>query len=178
MRGFTKRADQCRFCRCCRCLTRIVAIGFDEVACRDHAGDLETFANAELPPGWSWELILSTGPQRRGWHDIDVRRPASRAPVEIAARPARTVVPVLSREERDVMRHALGIEQGPDGRDRFRHRNHFATAADDPVWVGLQARGLAGIVRRSTPTFPSATWHVTPAGRVLVGAQLDDRGDG
>ncbi len=170
--SFAKRADQCRFCSSCTCFFRIVAIGFDEVACAAHATYLERFADAELPPGWNRLMDLSTSRQRRGERvGLDVWRARSLAPVEIAGREASTVTPTLTQEERNAMRHALGITQGPDGRDRFAHRNHFVTDEADPLWVGLQARGLAQPMAPSDWT-PHRAWSVTVEGRILVGAQL------
>lgn len=168
-----KRADQCRFCSSCRCFYRIVAVSFDELACREHVAELERFADAELPPGWPRNNVSSTSRMTRN-------RPERLAPyrhdgpVTIPTREAVTVTPPLTRRERDVLRHCLGIES-ISGRDTFGGgRNHFAADGEDvATWEGLVARGLAMRSRRAlNDVHPYPVFHATRAGAVLVGAQL------
>ena len=176
-------AAECRFCRSHRCRTRIVAIGFDEVACELHARDLEKFADAELPLGWRRIGGTSTEPQRRGDYDLASWRELvalTGKPVSAGRAPevdGETPRPVLTVAERDVLRHALGIK-GTGASERRTPRNRFVTSATDAVWCGLVERGLASV--RPSPLLIEAdrVFFATEAGRVLVGAcraELDER---
>lgn len=72
----------------------------------------------------------------------------------------------LSDRERQVMQHALGLDQSLTP-----YRNHFCAGhADTETWDGLVARGLA--TRREEGDLPHGafiTYHVTDAGRTALG---------
>jgi len=43
-----RRSNQCRFCTSRRCRTRIVTLGFDEIACSRHVRDLEALVDQHV----------------------------------------------------------------------------------------------------------------------------------
>lgn len=79
----------------------------------------------------------------------------------------------LTATELDLMRHALGL----NSRNKVPNRNTFAACpndADDKVWRGLAAVGLAK--SRGTINQPPATlniWFVTEAGKAAVMESVD-----
>jgi hypothetical protein len=188
--------NECRFCAWRSCYARIVAIGFDEVACKAHTRELELFADAILPVGWRRISSSGTDKQRRGAYDLrSWREHIEIVTVEQApGDPPYTLMrsssnddtprpPVLSESEIGVMRHALGITVRHDGTERgydYRaNRNYYATSEDNELWRGLAIRGLAKRLRpHDERILPGATFAVTRRGRVLVGAPLiNERGN-
>lgn len=168
-------ATECRFCRRNKCFYRIVAIGFDEVACPDHVRELELFADAALPLAWPRVHKTTCDPTRRGrlglasYHEQDARGEARRWGAEETP-----TTPALTVGERDLMRHALGIQEHHAGFEcGAGYRNRFVTDASSETWTGLVARGLARVSTRNA-LLPEghATFYVTRRGRVLVGAPL------
>lgn len=72
----------------------------------------------------------------------------------------------LSRNERDCIEHALGLN-----RARRPYRNFFAAEPGSPdheAFVKLAARGLAQLGRRTSPGFPCDIFIVTEAGQRAV----------
>lgn len=71
----------------------------------------------------------------------------------------------ISDTERDMIRHALGLNRSENST-----RNYYsAGTADAEIWASLCARGYAFEV--APPSFiPDRMFHVTPAGKHLVGA--------
>ncbi len=69
-----------------------------------------------------------------------------------------SVAVVLTDEERDLARHALGLPN----RGRRSHRNHFVVATD-PTFESLVARDLATVRRSAEPNGPH-TYRLTRAG--------------
>lgn len=74
----------------------------------------------------------------------------------------------LTKEERDVMTHALGHHKYD--------RNYYAAdKADCPLWDGLVSRGYAKLVSRPIISFPDTIYAVTPEGRDALQSQLGGR---
>ena len=71
----------------------------------------------------------------------------------------------LTEDERDRMKHALGIGRG-GGRDYY-----MAGPEDEPIWDGLCERGLAK--RFEQKLSPDTFYRVTPAGRSALLAALE-----
>lgn len=70
----------------------------------------------------------------------------------------------LTDDERDLLRHALGLD-----RTRFSYRNHYSVSpkADTyPLCARLLAKGL--MERDATYTSTMILFHVTDAGKALV----------
>lgn len=73
-------------------------------------------------------------------------------------------VVTLTDEERDLLRHALGLD-----RTRVSYRNHYSvspTAATYPLCQRLLAKGL--LERSASYTETMILFHVTDAGKALV----------
>lgn len=82
-----------------------------------------------------------------------------------------TAAAVISPEERDLARHALGLR----GRRRVSYRNHFVCDTD-PTWEGLVARGLATVRRSVEACGGMHTYRLTRAGAeaaLAPGERLD-----
>lgn len=79
-------------------------------------------------------------------------------PVEAAPREP----DVLSAAEIAVMRHALGVDAGSTGRNRFCASPENQTVCG--VWRGLVDRGFAREHGETTPSLPYRTYTVTESG--------------
>lgn len=80
----------------------------------------------------------------------------------------------LTEQERDAMAHAIG-HHSAKGCSREGGRNHYCTAADDPMWTSLVERGFA---TRTTPRSVgdgNAIFHVTAEGIAVLEADPRSR---
>lgn len=78
----------------------------------------------------------------------------------------------LTESERDIMQHALGLDNRNSKGKPF--RNYFACEPDDteylPIWEGLRARGLC--TRRDCGPITLVYFHLTEAGAAALGHKL------
>lgn len=79
----------------------------------------------------------------------------------------------LSKEERNVITHALGLTPrggSPRSGRRWAYRNYFAAGGKDvATWEGLLARGFACTLRPVDPRNTTPGFAVTHAGAVAAG---------
>ncbi|PZU87890.1 MAG: hypothetical protein DI527_18145 [Chelatococcus sp.] len=81
------------------------------------------------------------------------------------------MTPSLTDHERECLQHALGLN-----RNRVPYRNYFNAepgSPDDVVFVELQRRGLARLVRGPLGIAPDNLWRVTEAGARAAGADAE-----
>lgn len=71
---------------------------------------------------------------------------------------------MITAEQRDMMRHALGLDRQP----KPYRNNYCAGDADIPAWEDLVAKGLAVLLRKPEQGWAGPVYGVTEAGKALI----------